>query len=347
MPEKKMTEIGVVMEPVPKCSAEMAIRIEDMGFDSILCPDTQNLSADPYGQLSLMADRTKKIKLGTGVTHPVTRATAVTASAMASLQEESGGRAICGIGRGDSSAAHIGKRQATTKELRDCIQTIQSYFRGESIDVGTMQSPIRWIDPDLIPPVPMDVACTGPKTIQMACEVSERVSFAVGSAHERVSWAMDTALEHIEKIGKERDEIKIGAYINLICDPNEEKAISMARMLAGLVAHFTAMKNAPIDHLPPSLQKISNSLQTEYDMKNHSSEKGSHLELIDDDFIDWFTISGSSEKCIDRLSALIDLGLDHIYLLGGSPIAEPREARLRAMVDQTEIFANEVLPHFK
>ena len=39
--------------------AEMAIRIEDMGFDSILCPDTQNLSADPYGQLSLMADRTK------------------------------------------------------------------------------------------------------------------------------------------------------------------------------------------------------------------------------------------------------------------------------------------------
>ena len=43
-----MTEIGVVMEPVPKCSAEMAIRIEDMGFDSILFPDTEYLSADPY-----------------------------------------------------------------------------------------------------------------------------------------------------------------------------------------------------------------------------------------------------------------------------------------------------------
>ena len=63
-----MTEIGVVMEPVPKCSAEMAVRIENMGFDSILCPDTQNLSADPYGQLTLMAHHTKKIQLGTGVT---------------------------------------------------------------------------------------------------------------------------------------------------------------------------------------------------------------------------------------------------------------------------------------
>jgi len=342
-----MAEIGVVMEPVPKCSAEMATRIEEMGFDSILCPDTQNLSADPYGQLSLMAHHTKRIKLGTGVTHPVTRATAVTASAMASLQEESDGRAICGIGRGDSSAAHIGKRQATTKELRNCIQTIQSYFRGESIDVGNMQSPIRWIDPNLIPPVPIDVACTGPKTIQMACEVAEKVSFAVGSSHERVSWAMSTALEHLEKIGRDRDDIKIGAYINLICDPDEKKAIGMARMLAGLVAHFTAMKDAPIDHLPSSLQKISSSLKSEYDMKNHSSEKGSHLELIDDEFIDWFTISGPSEKCIERLSDLIDLGLDHVYLLGGSPVAEPRDARLRAMVDQTKIFADQVLPHFK
>ena len=43
-----MTEIGIVMEPVPKCSAEMAPLLEEMGFDIVLCPDTQNLSADPY-----------------------------------------------------------------------------------------------------------------------------------------------------------------------------------------------------------------------------------------------------------------------------------------------------------
>jgi hypothetical protein len=44
---------------------------------------------------------------------------------------------------------------------------------------------------------------------------------------------------------------------------------------------------------------------------------------------------------------LVELGLDHIYLLGGSPVPEPRDARLRAMVKQTEIFAKEVLPSFK
>tara|TARA_B100000586_G_scaffold129774_1_gene93860 strand:- start:219 stop:1196 length:978 start_codon:yes stop_codon:yes gene_type:complete len=325
----------------------MSVLIEQMGFDIVLCVDTQNLSADPYGQLSLIANATSMLKMGTGVTHPVTREAAVTASAMASLQEESGGRAICGIGRGDSAAAHIGKKQATTEELKNYVISLQSYFRGEAIDVGTMESPIRWIDPKVITPVPIDIACTGPKTIAMACDIAERVTFAVGSATERVSWAMETALERIGKTGRNRDDFKIGAYVNLVCDPDEKKAISMARMLAGLVAHFTAMKNAPTEHLPDQLKSITEKLKTDYDMKNHSSEKGDHLDLIDDEFIDWFTIAGPPQKCIDRLGKLIELGLDHIYLLGGSPVPEPRDARLRAMVEQTEIVAKEVLPSFK
>ena len=69
--------------------------------------------------------------------------------------------------------------------------------------------------------------------------------------------------------------------------------------------------------------------------------------VIDDEFIDWFSIAGPPQKCIDRLGELIELGLDYVYLLGGSPVAEPRDARLKAMVKQTEIFANEVLPTFK
>ncbi|OUX23808.1 MAG: hypothetical protein CBE15_05455 [Euryarchaeota archaeon TMED255] len=342
-----MTEIGIVMEPVPKCSAEMAPLLEEMGFDIVLCPDTQNLSADPYGQLALMANATTSLKIGTGVTHPVTRETAVTASAMASLQEESQGRAICGIGRGDSSAAHIGKRQATTEELRSCVITLKRYLNGEAVEAGNTQSPIRWIDPKVISPVPIDIACTGPRTIEMACDAADRVSFAVGSAFERVEWAMNTAKEHLEKTGRSKDSLQIGAYINLICDHDEKRAISLARMLAGLVAHFTAMKGASTEHLPDKLLPVTQQLQTNYDMKNHSSEKGQHLDLIDDDFIEWFSIVGSPQKCIDSLGKLLDLGLDHIYILGGSPIAEPRDARVRAMVEQTEVFANEVLPVLK
>ena len=77
---------------------------------------------------------------------------------MASLQEELQGGTICGIGKGDSSDAHIGKRQATTEELRTCVVKLKSYLKGDANDAGNMQSPIRWIDPEIIPPVPIDVA---------------------------------------------------------------------------------------------------------------------------------------------------------------------------------------------
>ena len=41
---------------------------------------------------------------------------------------------------------------------------------------------MRWIKPGDVPPVPIDIACTGPKTIELAADVADRVSFAVGSA---------------------------------------------------------------------------------------------------------------------------------------------------------------------
>ena len=61
----------------------------------------------------LAAQATKQIKLGPGVTNSVTRDPAVTASAALSLHAESGGRAVLGIGRGDSAVQRIGPRART------------------------------------------------------------------------------------------------------------------------------------------------------------------------------------------------------------------------------------------
>ena len=54
--------------------------------------------------------------LGTGVTNPITRHAAVTAASIMSVQAESDGRAILGIGRGDSAVLHIGRKPAPLKE---------------------------------------------------------------------------------------------------------------------------------------------------------------------------------------------------------------------------------------
>jgi alkanesulfonate monooxygenase SsuD/methylene tetrahydromethanopterin reductase-like flavin-dependent oxidoreductase (luciferase family) len=97
--------------------APHAARIEAWGFDGMLLADSQNLNADIWVELGLAAAATDRIRLGPGVTNPATRLPAVTASAVATLQQESGGRAVLGLGRGDSALLQIGRRPVHVSEL--------------------------------------------------------------------------------------------------------------------------------------------------------------------------------------------------------------------------------------
>ncbi|MEZ5565941.1 MAG: LLM class flavin-dependent oxidoreductase [Gammaproteobacteria bacterium] len=340
-------EFGIVMEPSPGYTARLAAEIEALGFDALLCPDTQCLSPDPYGQLSLAASRTRRLFLSTGVTNPVTRDASVTAGATATLQLESGGRARCGIGRGDSSAAHIGRRNATTAELRTYMQQVRLYLQGQPVMRGDQRSQMRWLESGSLPTVPLDLACTGPATIRMAADVADRVSFAVGSAPERIQWALAVLNERLAENGRDRNTLRVGAYINLVCDPDEQRAIDLGRMISGMVAHFAGMKHSPTGHLPPQLKSLAVQMKSGYDMARHARGDGTHLELVSDEFVDWFSICGPPAKCLERLAALIELGLDHVYILGGSPVATPHGARQEALVGQTRLFAEQVMPRLR
>ena len=58
-------------------------------------------------------------------------------------------------------------------------------------------------------------------------KTGDRISFAVGSAPERIEWAIATATDHLEKIGRDRSKVmSIGAFINLVCDAEASNARS-------------------------------------------------------------------------------------------------------------------------
>src|SRR5262245_3161532 len=110
-------KLGVLLFPTPGGSSQLAQMAEGLGFDSLVFADTQNITPEVWGQLMLAARDTTRIQLGTGVTNPGTRDAAVTASAALALQMEGGGRAFCGIGRGDSSLAKIGRSPVAVAEF--------------------------------------------------------------------------------------------------------------------------------------------------------------------------------------------------------------------------------------
>src|SRR5260370_28077206 len=118
---KSNPEIWMIAFPIPGAFAQMARMVEESGFDGIGIVDTQNLAGDPYSELCVAAHAAKHLKLRTAVTNPVTRHPAVTASAIATVQAEARGRAVRGLGRGDSAAANIRERPPSSNAFAPCI----------------------------------------------------------------------------------------------------------------------------------------------------------------------------------------------------------------------------------
>ncbi len=126
------------------CEATAA-QAERLGFDGLLLADSQNLVGDVFVELGVLARATYRLGLGTGVVNPLTRHPAVTAAAIASLQLESRGRAVLGVGRGDSSLAQLGLPRPSTARLREFVSQVRGFLRGETVTVDGRASRIGWI----------------------------------------------------------------------------------------------------------------------------------------------------------------------------------------------------------
>ena len=118
-----------------------------------------------------MARATERLRLGTCVTNPATREPTVTASALATLDEISGGRMDLGIGRGDSARRVLGKPPTTMATLEEAIGVIRALGRGAAIDVRghrppASPGPVGWT-------LPVWVAGYGPMALAMTGRVAD------------------------------------------------------------------------------------------------------------------------------------------------------------------------------
>ena len=177
---------------------------------------------------------------------------------------------------------------------------------------------IRWFGmarSDL-PRVPIDMSCSGPRSIALAVQLADRVTFAVGAAPERLSWVVQTARTAAQEAGRDPDAIRFGAWVNVAIDDDRERAIESLRGGVGTFAHFSGMSDSPTDEQPEILQRVSRTLQSEYDTRRHGEASAPHASHLDDEFIDWFAIAGSPDHVVERLRELVGLGLRHLYFPG-------------------------------
>jgi hypothetical protein len=53
------------------------------------------------------------------------------------------------------------------------------------------------------------------------------------------------------------------------------------------------------------------------------------------------------ERASLSIGAFVNLGLDHVYILGGTPVSHPHGERQAGTVKQASLFAEKVMPEFR
>lgn len=324
-------------------AARQARELEEAGWNGMLVVDSQNLSGDPYVSLALAATVTTRLGLGTGVTNSVTRHAAATATAITSVNRVSNGRAVLGIGRGDSALAHLGRAPARLAQFERYLSQLQAYLRGDAVPFDEIDIPeevapplaglhlhdappssrIAWIADG--PKVPVEVAASGPKVIALAALHADRVMFTVGADVERLRWGIELAKKTRRAAGLDPDALAFGAFLNLGCHTDMAAARDLVRGGLTTYARFSVMHGKANGPVSDKDRGVLETLRTNYDMKAHTRGDSRQAGVLTDDFIDRFAIVGPPDRCIARLRELAALGLDKVAISGGmrgAPAAE-------------------------
>ncbi len=337
-----MAKFGVLMLPRPDVPREAKL-LEELGFDIALIPDSQALLREVYVTLTTCAVTTTKIMLGPGITNPFTRHPSVTASAIATLNEVSGGRALLGIGRGDSAVRKIGREIVPLRAYRAYVEAVRGLLAGEHVEYDGAQFALEWLPRPVQQPVPVDMAASGPKNLALAGELADRVSMWLPADAELIARGVQSVRAGAARIQREPAKVQIGAYFPCYLSSDLRKAREVVRGAAAVGVNFFAWdKHVRIEDLPAPLATEAKKIRGHYSFSGHGQSDSAHAQLLSEEFLDWACLIGSPEACVDKLQALFAQGLDYVYLTIGALGVTDEDKR-----GVLKTLAERVLPHFK
>jgi 5,10-methylenetetrahydromethanopterin reductase len=302
----------------PGRARAIAQRAEAAGFAHLAFGDTQNLGPEAWGQLLLAASASSRIRLGTGVTNPVTRDAAVTASAALALQIESEGRAFVGIGRGDSALAKIGRAPERLAAFERYLVDLRGYLAGESVRRGGAASRIEWRVPAGLPRVPLEVAASGPRVIELAARHADAVIFCLGADPEVLGRALDAARRAARAAGRDPGALRFGAFVNCAVDDDTAAARALVRGGVSVFARFGGWSSGGAALQREGARAAAGEVHAAYEMDRHAQAAGRGAQALADDVVDAFAIAGPAEHAVARLERLAQLGLDFVTVAPGS-----------------------------
>ena len=325
-------KFGITIKPDLSVERIVALtrQAEESGFEYGWIFDSHVLWKEPYPLLTLMANSTRKMKLGPCVTNPAVRDLTVTASLFATLNLISGGRMQLGIGRGDSSRRVLGKKPVTAGELEKAVMTFRELTAGHEVQFEGRPTSLTWAKGS--PPV--WIAGYGPKVLHLAGRIADGVILQFAEP-DLIAWCLGFVREGAKEAGRDPKSIEIMAAAPVWVSDDLAVARQRVRWFPALVSNHVVdlISRYKPEDLPPALTSYVKN-RSGYDYQHHAEVGSDNASFVSDEVVDRFCLVGPVEAHRTKLQQLAAVGVTqfNIYLMCGDE-------------EQTlEIYKKEVLP---
>lgn len=325
-------QFGFTLKPDHSIERTIALtrQAEAAGFDYGWLFDSHVLWRDPYPLLTLMAQATKRLRLGTCVTNPATREPSVTASALAVLDELSGGRMDLGIGRGDSARRVLGKQPTSMKDLELAVHVIRALVEGRPIEFEGAMLELPWTKGHQLP---VWIAGYGPVALKLTGRIADGAMLQIGDP-DLIRWFVSQVRASAVEAGRDPNAVLVmaaaPAHVGDLAEGRDR-----TRWFPALVSnHVVDLVNRyPREDLPEELTQYIRDREG-YDYLHHAEVGSTNATFVTDEIVDRFCVLGSVEQHVERLRALAEAGVDqfNLYLMNGNE------------EEQLEAYGRDVIP---
>ncbi len=338
------------MLPIPSVQASKLLKIakvnEQAGFDSIWAPDhlifvPPGIVPEAWSTLAAIAAVTEKVALGSCVTDPHRHHPAVLAQKVATVDQISGGRAMLGLGAGEAMNLEpfsIDWEKPVSK-LIEAVTIIRGLWSGEVMDYEgdffRLRNAFLQIQP-IQDRVPIYFGANSPRTLRLTGEMADgwlSIPLSPELYRKRLKLVKDGA----RNAERSFQDIDTGAYLyTSIAHKAEDAYQQIETIKAQIIPSPELLRASGFDvELPEELRSLS------YFEAFPDSEWVQKFlafgELIPREAAIDFSVAGTVEDCIEKISEFIEAGVRHFLLVNAGP--DPREVM--------KVYGEEIIPYFR
>ena len=325
-----MLSMGVGLFPTEPTAAMCSyVRLcEDLGYDNVWFGDSQNIWRESSTVMGAAAVGTERIIFGTGVTNAVTRHPSLLASTWATLGEFTGGRVALGIGTGDSSLRTMGLKPLKLAELERDIADLRALFRGEKVAEPTSGAEyhLNYLSGPM--EIPIYIAASAPKILQMSGRIADGVIVLVGTAPHFIEAALQTIERGAAESNRSLEDLHIVLWTPTAIAEDSTEARDLVR------AHVSRVAIRPLPaKVDPALERAIDRIRDQYNYYEHMNPEAAHADLVPDELVDLFALAGTRDECAQRIKEIESLGVDQVSIVPFVRPGQSREGTIRAFAE--------------